>query len=456
MKQTTLFGGLFGGVDVEIGSNDGLLLKKARGSLTPNVTVSAEDIYERAEVTFSQVRKLLPHITHELVTTQQRLQEFLEEVREAKVIAIDTEVDGLNPLRDQIAGFSAYTGEGNPIYVSINHAFRQDINLDVKWFFKEISNMAKRKGLKVIMHNCKYDIQVLYAYSGVFLDVYADTMVAAHMLNENEPKGLKYQWNKYCMGSRYGADTYSDLFDKRKFSTFNPEKVYVYATLDVVMTLQLWKFQEQFLVEGFEFRERYGLQKVGNLYFNLEMPVVKIAAEMEISGVAFDKDLNKQLQIKYEKKLRESNERLMSIINPLLEENKGNIPPKRWEKISIPMNPNSDAQLEIFLYDGLRLELSDKVKKGIVRKKKKSQKDKTKAVNSNSVGKEAMEYFEIAYPEYKELFDAINEHKELTKVYTGFIVGLRDKLDPISNRIHASWNPNGTKTGRFSSSDPNL
>ena len=467
MKQFTLFNG------VELTTNEKGAFKdisKLRGSLNPKTKVDIDEVYERASRLVTLVKQLLPQINHVLIKTPEELENVWQEIKRAGIVALDTESDVVgsnpNPFLDKIAGISVYTGGDNAYYIPINHHFYMS-NVDARGFVHKIVEES-HKGLKVIMHNAKYDAQVFYVYAQRTIKMYADTMIASRLLNENERAwgednghyeaghGLKYLWNKYCMNFTYSGDSYDDIFSGRKYGTFNPEKVFVYASLDAVMTLMLWKFQEQYIDSRYKGCKDLGLEAVSQLFFRVEMPVLQYATAMEIRGIGFNQDLNKELQHRYEKNILKARNDLISKIQPMIEAAKHQISPARFEKLSRPINMSSDTQLEILFYDILKLKLSESVQKQILRKKKKAQKNKDNAVNPNSVGKDAMAYFVQAYPEYAPLIKELLAYKELEKIYTAFIIGLRDKVNPKTGKIHAGWNTIGTDTGRFSSKSPNL
>lgn len=451
MKQTTLFGGVFGDLEVELGTNDNLLLSGVREQINPNVRSTTNDIEENTRETFQIIKSLVPELEHELITTTERLDEYLESIKKTRVYAIDTETDGLNPRTDKIAGISLYTPGESAVYIPINHHFYEN-NVDAREFVRKLSRL---KNVRVIMHNSKFDSRVLHNYAQVWLMADIDTMIAAHVLNENEPKGLKALYNKYCVNGRYVEATYGSLFSGRKFNTMHPEQVYIYATFDPYMTFELAKFQMKYLKKGTPENKQYGLEGVSHVFTHIEMPVVHIATFMEERGIGFDYELNLELQKKYEKQIKETHEYITNELDKILKEKGHLIPAEERARLPQTINIDSGDQLTIILYSALGFKQSPNIEKAVIQRKKKTNKAGGK-IDPRSVGVESLEYFAEAYPEYKDLMEAILDYRASTKIYSTYITGLRKEVDPYSKRIHGGWNTVGTHTGRMSSSKPNL
>lgn len=443
MRQNTLFGG----ATLEL-TND-RKIKTEVGSLVPTLSVGVEEVYREAQLTFDLVQELMPEVQHEIIRTEKELYDYLEAIKESKVYAIDTEVDGLNPRQDRIAGICIYTPSKNPAYIPINHEF-YEYNLDARDFVRKLSELDTFS----IMHTSEFDQRVLYNYAQVWVPVSLDVSVGAHMLNENEPKGLKYQWNKYCMNGQYTEKSYGDLFGGRKFSTFDPERVMVYATLDAIMTYQLGAFQMQYLNPKQKKCSQHGLESVAKAVWEIEMPVRRLATKMEERGINYDMELNRELQVKYEKRIREEEQALQEYLDKLMPVIEDRISPSGKAALDNPINLSSNKQLQVILYEGMGLEISESLKKGadVKHRKKKT----ASPVNYKLTGGEALEYFIEEYPTYESFFKSLLAYRELNKVYGTYIIGMRKKVDPYSKRIHGRWLTTGTDTGRFSSREPNL
>lgn len=457
MRQNTLFGGLPASI-----TTSGTIKHEGRGVLVPNLRNDVQFVYDEAEKTFALVKELLPDMKFELVTKKERLDEYMQAIKKAGVVALDTEVNGLNPRMDAIAGISLFTPKESSIYIPVNHDF-YDNNLDARYFIKELNALANSGKVRVIMHNARFDTRVLYNYTKEWTPVFADTMVAAHMLNENESKNLKYQWNQFCMKGQYTEMSYNDLFEKRKYGSFNPDRVYIYAALDTVMTLQLWVHQFKYIgrreVDGsFQYSEltkRLGLEQVSNWFWDNEMKVTRIAAHMEERGIGLDLERNAELRKKYGKEVAEVTKRATAMAMDLLAKYEHRIPRDKYLKISNPIAVTSSSQLSTLLYDGYGVQLSEALLRQITNKKKKTAKDPDN-IDTDVVGANVLKYFKGEYPDLEEFLDEVLKLRKLSIIESTFLTSLRASVDPISGRVHGGWNNLGTKTGRFSSKEPNL
>lgn len=436
-QQTTIFGDVFVGVDK---ATDRLLLDKIRKPLKPTISRGVVEIYEDVERVFTQVKALVPYINDfELITTKERLQSYLNKIKENGLVAIDTETDGLDTISDRIVGFSIYTDGENPAYIPLSHDyFDNNLPKDIATAFMQyIANSE----IKVVMHNARFDIRVIMNQLGVRLHPHFDTLIGAKLLNENEKENsLKYLWTRYVINKDTEYFKYNDLFSGIKFSVFDPVRVVVYPALDALMTYTLYKFQYQFLDPTSHLCAAQDLLDTSRLMFEVEMPIIEAAVDMEQRGLSIDKAYAKELELRYNKEAAELEMRIQKRLQELMPKIRKNISAADWSKLSDPINLDSPIQLKIVFYNGLELQIPD----GKIRGKK------------GSIDKESLAYFTNAYPEYSDIFQDLLEYKALVKVITTYLVALPDAVNPKTNRLHTSWNTIGAGTGRFSSSSPNL
>ena len=142
------------------------------------------------------------------------------------------------------------------------------------------------------MHNGAFDYSVIKCTCGIALDIYWDTLICARILDENERANLKQQ---YIMKIDPTIEKYDieHLFDI-EYAVVPPEVFALYAATDAFMTLKLYDWQ----VAQLALPENSDLMFV---FMNIEMPVVKITAEMELAGVSVDLDYAKNLSEYYHK-----------------------------------------------------------------------------------------------------------------------------------------------------------
>lgn len=436
-KQTTIFGDVLVQVDKD---SDRLLLDKIRKPLRPNVSRGVVEVYEEVERVFAQVKTLIPYVEDfELITTRDRLVQYLEKIKANGVVAIDTETDGLNVISDRIAGMSIYTEGENPAYIPINHDyFERNVPVEmVAGFLKALNHYE----IKIIMHNSRFDVRVLLNQVGVRVKCYYDTLIGAKLLNENEKENsLKYLWTRYVLGKDAEYFKYNDLFSGIKFSVFDPARVVVYPALDALMTYTLFKFQFPFLDKESEVCKAQDLLDTSDLMFNIEMPMIDTAVDMEERGVSIDKAYAKDLEKRYTADAERLQMEIQAEIAKHMHIVRKNISSSDLSKLSDPINLDSPSQLSTVFFKGLGLEVP---------------REKTRG-KAGAVDKEALEYLAAAYDEYSVIFTKLLEYKALTKIISTYLVAIPEAVNDKTNRLHTSWNTIGAGTGRFSSSSPNL
>lgn len=356
-------------------------------------------------------------------------------------IAIDTETNNsLDPISCKIMGLCLYTPGMKNAYIPINHV---DINTQERFAWQVTEQQVQKQlqnlsNTKIIMHNGKFDYEVIKCTCNVALHIDWDTMIGAKVLNELERAGLKQQYIEKIDPSieKYSIE---NLFEKLPYEIIDPELFALYAATDAFMTYKLYEYQ----VNEFKKPENQGLW---NLFSTIEMPVVPVVAEMELAGVCIDKEYSERLSKKYHKMYEElqikiseelskyditiSNWRLTPEANHKEIKN-GKAQKSKNEQLENPVNFSSPTQLAILLYDILKQPVIDKK-------------------SPRGTGEEILQKMNLP------ICELILESRGLLKLINTYIDKLPECVSPVDNRLHAHFNQFGADTGRFSSSDPNL
>lgn len=422
------------------------ILSKKKNKKTPVATVVPKTIKQKVEyakdLSLQVFGNKLDKI--ELVTDPNRIEEYLHNTLKNGILAVDTETNGLDRIDGKIAGICLYTPGEKGIYIPVGHVsymtnqpLKDNVPCETMENFFKVCN---EHNVKYILHNAKFDMHILYWMIGVKIVPYWDTLIAGQLLNENEPHGLKVLYQKYCVRAdeEQQVAKFNTLFNGIEFNSIPPSVGYMYAAFDPIMTYELYKFQEQYLdKEVGQYCYRKGLERVADVFREIEMPLIEVVFDMEVQGVDIDTELAKELKDKYTYYMNLAVDNFKAQIIELevagaFDELRVKHPDK-FNKISelgdIKINIASNAQLVILFYDVLKL-------------------DPPKG--QRSVGEEQLK--QLHHP----LVDCILEYRGMSKLLSTYIEAIPNHIAKKDGKLHANFNQYGAKTGRFSSSDPNL
>jgi len=368
---------------------------------------------------------------YQVITDKDILIDYIDKSIANRYISIDTETDGLDPLRNKLAGICINSRELKGSYIPINHisyitGVRAEGQLDMEFV---ISQFQRLRDIDIDMFNAKFDIRELRANGWKEAYCTWDGYLAGRILNENEPHAnLKFLHNKYCLNGEGDAFRFDDLFKGIPF-TYIPYNVgFLYAAHDPVITTELCDYQRQYL------RPDSDREDIRNMYWvfrNIEMPCVSVVSDMEDTGILFDENYAHELSVKYNALLKEKEQEFYKACEPYEDK----IHKYRLKhpdcKLDMPISISSPTQLAILFYDILDV--------GVIDKK-----------NPRGTGEPILA--KIDDPVAK----AVLEYREVAKLLSTYIDKLPDCVNPKDGRIHCSFNQYGADTGRMSSSDPNL
>ena len=376
-------------------------------------------------------------------------EEFIEYCRQAVkdgIVAIDTETTGLDTMLVKLVGVCIYSSSQKPAYVPVGHISTitempvpNQVSIGV---IKEGLELFNTNKTKCIFHHAYYDIVVIYRNTGVMLDIYWDTLVAAFLLNENESHSLKDLYVKYVLDGNAESHYFSDLFEGIPFC-YIPYKVGgIYGAKDAKMTYDLYKFQLPYLTPGTEECEECDLSRVAKLYYKEEIPLLEVLIDMKLRGVHVDSNRAKEIKDKYEllyNDCRSEYEKKIQLVQDKIDAYNNAHPLKTLEN---PPNPSSPEQMKVFFYQILE------VPPGIYKKEPMGTgKNVMKAVLNCEELKNTITY---------ETIDILQKLKTYEKLLNSFIYKIPEEADIHGGTVHCNFNSVGVHTGRLSSSNFNL
>lgn len=383
----------------------------------------------------------------QVIQTRFELTSYIDKAIENGIIAIDTETNNsLDPITCKLMGPCIYTPGLNNVYIPLNHVDpntnerlpQQLSEHDIAEEFSRLSNT------KIIMHNGKFDYEVLKCTCGITLNIYWDTMICAKVLDENERSaGLKQQYIEKIDPSveKYSID---QLFEDIEYAKVDPKVFALYAATDSYMTYKLYEWQN----EQINLEENKSLL---NIFHNVEMKLVPVIAEMEMAGMEVDQQYAALLSKKYHTLLDKVDDQIYDELANLkpqidawrLTEAANTKPAKKTgdglgksksEQLEEPINLASPTQLAILFYDVLGAPIVDQK-------------------SPRGTGEAALKA--IAEKLNLKICDLLLERREWVKLITTYV----DVIPELAHRwpdgrVRTHFNQYGAATGRLSSSDP--
>lgn len=406
--------------------------------------------FDKLQLIYEEVNRVLGGYTSntKVITSKDELSQYIDEAIRNGIIAIDTETNNsLEPLTCLLMGACIYTPGQLSAYIPVHHT-QPDTDIlienqltesDIKEQFERLSNT------KILMHNGKFDYEVIKCTCNCVLNIYWDTEIAARILDENELAGLKKQYILHIDSTQEKYDI-EHLFQGIPYAYVKPEIFALYAATDAYITYRLYEWQkDQF--------NKPGNEKLFDLFMNVEMPIVPVCAEMELYGIEIDKEYAKRLSNKYHKKVDEVNAKIDAELSKYSDKisawrltkeanyKERNSKPNKSgeftykksknEQLENPPQLNSPTQLAILLYDILGTPAQDKK-------------------SPRGTGEEILQKINLP------ICDLILEKRGLEKLIGTYIDKIPECVNSKDNRLHAHFNQLGAGTGRFSSSNPNL
>lgn len=370
-----------------------------------------------------------------VIKTKQQLIDYIDKSIQNGIISVDTETDNsLDPITCKLMGPCIYTPGQKNAYIPINHInYVTGERLDWQLTEEDVAEQFKRlENTPIIFHNGKFDYEVIKCTTGVPLKIYWDTMIGARMLNENERAGLKEQYIAKIDPSIEKYDI-EHLFSEIEYAIVDPEIFALYAATDAFMTYKLYEWQ----LKQFNLPDN---KRIFDVFKNVEIPVITVAAQMELDGVEIDKEYATRLSEKYHKKSEELDKLIETELKKYdsviaqwrLTPDANYHPPKKAgsgegkskaEQLDDPVSISSPTQLAILIYDVLQYKSVDK---------------KMPRGTGEDILVKLNEKYQIP------LCDLILQKRGLEKLIGTYIDKLPECVSPKDGRLHAQFNQLGT------------
>ena len=346
--------------------------------------------------------KEVPHKYH-LVEKQEDITNLINTLKSSKLWAFDTETTGLDPISAELVGMSFAYNENEAFYVPV-----PEDRTEAEKLVAQFKEAFEDEAILKIGQNIKYDYIMLKRYGVEVKGKMFDTMLAHYLIQPEQRHGMDYLAEVYL---KYQTIHIEELIGKGKGQLSMRQvalpAICEYACEDADVTLKLKNILEKELQkEGFE-----------HLFYEIEMPLVKVLAEIEMAGVKIDKAALKETSVILTKKMQEIEQQV-------------------FEAAGMEFNVGSPKAVGEVLFDHLKLD-------------EKAKKTKT---GQYSTSEDVLEKLTDKHP----VVGLILEHRGLKKLLSTYVDSLPTLIDKHTGKIHTSFNQAVTATGRLSSSNPNL
>ncbi len=342
--------------------------------------------------------------SYHLVTLPEERAALLAKLQQQSSVCFDTETTDINALHAELVGMSFSFEVREAYYVAVpqDKVVAQAIVDEFKPFFGNAQ-------IEKIAHNMKYDMQVLARYGVRLEGPLFDTMIAHYLIQPEAKQGMDFLAQYYL---NYQPISIETLIGKKGKNQGNmgdlpPEAISDYACEDADITFQLKQL----------FAPQIEKDHLKELFWNMEMPLVRVLAEMEMEGVAIDVPHLKAYSVQLEN------------------ETKG-LEASIKELAGMDFNVDSPKQLGDVLFEHLKI----------------SSKAKKTKTGQYATSEDILQQHKNDHPIIEQILD----YRQMKKLKSTYVDPLPTMLDPVDGRVHTSFMQTVTATGRLSSNNPNL
>ena len=354
-----------------------------------------------------------PHIESRIevrvIDTLEKLQQLGEELKQAEIIAFDTETTSTEEMSAKLVGISLAVQPGTGIYIPVGHNIGP--NLPLKDVIETLHGPFTDPKIEKVAHNAKYDYILLKRNGLTVTPISFDTMIAEFLVDP----ASRHLGLKNLSEARLGEEmTHIEALigsGRKQISMAEVavEAAAAYAAADAETTLRLTPIL------------RADVERLNcvDLLKDIEMPLMPVLADMEMTGVLLDLPFFSALAVDLQNRLAAIEKQV-------------------FDSVGKPFNINSTQQLSDVLFITLGLEPPDRGNKTASGK------------YSTSAG-----VLDLLRGKH-DVVDWVLEHRELSKLKSTYVDALPAVVDPQTGRVHTSYSQTGAVTGRLSSANPNL
>ncbi len=386
-KTTSTQGNLFG---------DPVAPAKGKGADKAATSIAAHSV---AEYNLENT----PH-DYQLVDSPEARKALVDKLAKEKVLCFDTETTGIDANQAELVGlaFSVKKGEGYYVPVPADQE-------EAKAIVAEFKAILEDEAIEKIGQNLKYDMLMMKWYGVEVAGSFFDTMIAHYLCEPDKRHKLDYLAETFLKYQMVPIETLIGKRGKNQLSMRDIEvaKVSDYAAEDADITFQLRDIFQPMLEEI----------NTGELYRNLEAPLIRVLTDIEYEGVRINPDFLNNYSKKLGAQILEKEQAI-------------------YKQAGTPFNINSPKQVGQILFD--RMELPYRWRKT--------------STGQYSTNEAKLSELAVDHPFVQEILD----YRKLNKLKSTYVDTLPLLVNPRTGRVHSSFNQARAATGRLSSENPNL
>ena len=348
----------------------------------------------------------LKTITHEykLIENEEDAQKICDYFLTKQILSLDTETTSTHAIDAELVGLSFATEENKAFYVAIPTEREQALK-----FVEIFKPVYENENILKIGQNIKYDMEVLANYGVELKGKLFDTMIAHYLIQPELHHNMDYLAETLL---NYKTVHIEELIgpkgkNQKSMREVDPNQVCEYAAEDADVTLKLYHVLEPKLKEN----------NLETLFWDIEMPLVPVLADMEMSGVLLDTKALKETSDIFNKRMNEYEEKI-------------------YEQAGEKFNISSPKQVGEILFGKMKI----------------MEKPKKTRTGQYVTSEEVLQTLKSKAP----IVEDILNYRGMKKLLSTYVDSLPTLINPRTGHIHTSFNQALTATGRLSSSDPNL
>ena len=343
---------------------------------------------------------------YECVTDEKDLERWVKKLEDQSVISVDTETTSINPVEAELVGLSFSYAPNKACYIPVQNKNQKILSKDK--VIKKVKPLLEDVSIKKVGQNLKYDYIILLQ-EGINLQSMEDTMLISYTLDAGLNRHNLNLLSEIHLNHK--TISYKDLVgsgkSKLEFVDVDLKEATKYAGEDADITLRLFKL----------LKDRVDKEKLNKIYYNFELPMIKLLSKMEINGIKIDDKYLKNLSQKFDTRIKETEKKIFKLAGKTF-------------------NIGSPKQLGEIIYNDLKIAKLKKTKKG--------------SLSTSASVLEDLAYSGHNFP------NLVLTWRQLSKLKNTYSDALQTHINSKTKRVHTSFLLAATNTGRLASSDPNL